>query len=171
MSSPPNAQKKKVTLIKTENQLKEDNESLTSHIQSLIESKFNVIIPDGDIQFLNHLPNGSVMMRIMNRRPGSAWEELLNAIKSGMNSEVNLYANFHFTRRRNALLYEIRVLKREGKVHKYFSDENGSISFRTKEKGFKQKVTYFVEDPKNNKFGQPKTLTKDELLEYIRKMD
>ena len=144
---------------------------MTSHIQQLVESKYNVSIPDSDIQALHHLPNGTVIMRIWNRRPGSAWCDLLNAIKSGMNAEVNFYANFHLTRRRSALLYDLRVLKREKKINKFYTDENGSISFRSKEKGLKQKVTYFIEDPKNNKFGQPKTLTKNELLEMVSKMN
>lgn len=160
----------KVSLIKTENQLKEESESLTDHIIHLVKNKYDVSLPEADIQALHHLPNGSVVMRVWNRRPGSAWYKLLDAIKSGKNQEYNFYANFHLTRRRNSLLYEIRTLKKAGKIHKFFTDENGAISFKTDAKGVKHRVTYFVPDPKNNRYGQPITLvTKDDIISIIEK--
>ena len=158
----------KVSLIKSDTQLKQENESLTDHIVHLVKTKYDVTLPEADIQALHHLPNGSVVMRVWNRRPGSAWYKLLDAIKSGKNQEYNFYANFHLTRRRNGLLYEIRQLKKAGRIHKFFTDENVAISFKVAATGTKHKVTYFVPDPKNNKFGQPKTLvTKDDIVAII----
>ena len=34
------------------------------------------------------------------------------------------------TRRRNGLLYEVRKLKREGAIEKYWTDFNGSVTIK-----------------------------------------
>ena len=53
----------------------------------------------------------------------------------------------------------MRKLKRETKIAKFFSDENGSLSMLVKEGGTKQKLTYFSKD----KFGVPRTMTEMEI--------
>ena len=164
LSSPTNLANNKATVIKTDDQLKQDNETLTSHILGLVNTKYEVNVPVGDVQALHRLPNGTVILRIWNRRPGSAWDRLLHAIKTGKNAGFHFFANFHLTRRRNGLLYEIRQLKKAGRIHKFYTDENGKISFRTKDKGDKHQVTYFSKD----KHSLPITMkTKQDIVEVL----
>ena len=164
LSSPTNWANNKATVIKTDDQLKQDNETLTSHILGLVNTKYEVNVPVGDVQALHRLPNGTVILRIWNRRPGSAWDRLLHAIKTGKNAGFHFFANFHLTRRRNGLLYEIRQLKKAGRIHKFYTDENGKISFRTKDKGDKHQVTYFSKD----KHSLPITMkTKQDIVEVL----
>ena len=164
LSSPTNWTTNKVTVIKTDDQLKQDKETLTSHILGLVNTKYGVNVPEGDVQALHRLPNGTVILRIWNRRPGSAWDRLLYAIKTGKNVGFHFFANFHLTRRRNGLLYEIRQLKKAGRIHKFYTDENGKISFRTKDKGDKHQVTYFSKD----KHSLPITMkTKQDIVELL----
>ena len=45
------------------------------------------------------------------------------------------------TRRRNSLLYEVRKLKRDGDVLKYWTDFDGTITLKKEEGGLKTKLT------------------------------
>ena len=76
---------------------------------------------------------------------------------------MNFCANFQLTSRRNDLLYEIRKLKKEGKICKFYLNENGQISLKVKENSAKIKVTFFT----NNKGDFPKTLTISDITEII----
>ena len=154
LSSPTNWTTNKVTVIKTDDQLKQDKETLTSHILGLVNTKYGVNVPEGDVQALHRLPNGTVILRIWNRRPGSAWDRLLFAIKTGKNVGFHFFANFHLTSQ----------LKKAGRIHKFYTDENGKISFRTKDKGDKHQVTYFSKD----KHSLPITMkTKQDIVELL----
>ena len=163
LTSPTIIASNKVSLFKSDEKLREDEESLTQHVLGLIQKKYEVTVPEGDVQALHRLPNGSVIVRLWNRRPGSAWCHILDGIKSGKNKDLNFYANFHLTRKRNGILYEIRQLKKAGKISKFFTDENGQISFKVGDNGAKIKVTYVSK----KKDEAPKTLTKEEILEIL----
>ena len=165
ITSYPNHTKGKPSLIRTEQQLKEDNVSVTQHVISLAKDKYGVDLPESDIMACHHLPNGTLILRVWNRRPGSAWEKIVDGIKTGVNSEFNVYFNFHLTNHRSALLYKIRCLKKEGKISKFFSDENGHIKVRLSEKGAKHRITYFKSSPKD----LPRTLRESEILDFIAK--
>jgi len=80
---------------------------------------------------------------------------LTDAIKSGMNSSLNLFANFQLTNRRNELSYHLRKLKKEKKVAKIYTNENGQLSYRVQEQSEKIKVTYVPDTPN----GIPRTLS------------
>ena len=153
----------KTNVIKSDEQLRGDGESLTSHIIQLVKEKYDVTLPENDIQALHRLPNGTVILRLWNRRPSSAWCKIVDGIKSGMNKHINFYANFHLTRKRNGLLYDVRQLKKSGEIFKFYTDENGQISFRVKEKSEKVKVTYVTKKREDI----PKTLTKEEILQIV----
>ena len=56
---------------------------------------------------------------------------MVDAIKSGKNREVDLFFNFALTRRRAALLYDVRMLKKNKKIHKFFTDADGQITIKT----------------------------------------
>jgi hypothetical protein len=150
ISSSPNGSK--ACLIKTDEKLLEENQSLTDHVLTLIETKFEVKVPIPDVQALHRLQNGNILLKLWNRCPGSAWWKIAEGIKKGKNKNVNLYANFQLTRKRSALLYHLREKKRENKIYKFYSDENGSISFRVSENSKKIRATFY------NKNSTPKTL-------------
>ena len=89
----------------------------------------NVELPEGDIQACHRLPNGSVLLKIWH----SAWNRLLDGIKTGGNKEFKLFLNFQMAARRSSLLYELRQLKKQGNLYKFGSDENGNIWIQAKE--------------------------------------
>ena len=122
---------------------KELQEPLVSHIQTLALTKLNVTLPTEDIRSCNYLQDGSIMMTLSNLRPNSAFESMVNEIKNPNpeRRKTNLYFNFMLTRRRNTLLYEVRKLKRDGAIFKYWSDFNGAITVKKEEGGQKQKLT------------------------------
>ena len=79
-----------------------------------------------------------------NTSPKSGYRLLVDRIKSGKGKqEVPLFVNFQMTKRRSTILFHCRTLKREGKILKYYSDENGSISVRIKEGSPKIRLTNF----------------------------
>ena len=71
------------------------------------------------------------------------------------------------TRRRNSLLYEVRKLKREGKVKKFFTDYDGSISIKRSVDGPKIKITSITKDPKDKKNTDIKSFTIAELRDLV----
>ena len=164
VSSIPNKSKGKVSLLKSDEQLRSEGLTMQAHIRSLLFDKYQIQLPEEDIQACHRLPKGSVILRIWNRKEGSAWESLIGKIKSPENSEFNVYFNFHLTNKRSAILYECRMLKKNGKIDKYFTDENGSIKIKVKPTSRdKIKITYMSKSGKD----LPVTLNKDELLKVI----
>ena len=163
ITSVANDARQKVSLLKTDEQLREDGESLTDHVLDLAKRKYDVTINDNEIQACHRLPNNRVILRLWKTSHGSSWHRLVDKIKSGVNSGFNVYFNFHLSRRRNNLMYEIRKLKMAGKLHKFFVDENGQISVRIGETDGKRRVTYFSV----GRGGDPLTLSIQELHELV----
>ena len=89
------------------------------------------------------MQDGSIMLTIANLRPNSAFDLMVNEIKNPNmeRRKINLYFNFMLTRRRNTLLYEVRKLKKENHIFKYWTDFNGSITIKKDEGGPKVKLT------------------------------
>ena len=168
VTSPSLPGKSKVTLIKTDTQLSEESLSLTNHMISLVKTKLAVDLPPEDIQACHRLSNGSVLLCIWNRKIGSAWSQMVDRIKMGKNSDINIYFNFQLTKKRSNLLYVVRNLRKSNEISKYYTDENGYITVMVKKKedgGEKLKVTYNV----MKKGEEPKTLREAELLDIISK--
>ena len=143
----------------------EGSDTMT-HALELIEEKFSVKIPEQDVQDVHFMPGGNIILRIWNVSPKSAYKLLVDRVKSGKGKqEVPIFLSFQLTKRRSTILFHLRTLKREGKIFKYYSDENGAISVRTKEGGPKVKLTGFPS--KKNTPGAPmKTVsTRDEIVE------
>ena len=169
VTSIANQERDKVCLIKTEEQLAQENLSLTDHILELVKTKYDITVPKSDVQACHRLPNKSVILLLWNRTEGSAWSRIVSGIKEGKNLGYNVFLNFHLTRRRSGLLYEMRQLKKRGDIAKFYSDENGQLTVMVKKKedgGSKQKVTYFVKG--KNKNSVPITLNKKELLDLVK---
>ena len=80
------------------------------------------------------LQSNNILIKIWNRKEGSAWVKLFNQIKKGERKEENIYVNYMMTSKGNNIMLELRALKREGKLEKIFSDENWEISIKVHEK-------------------------------------
>ena len=125
----------------------------------LVQQKYDVVLQEEDLQAVHRLPNGSVIMRIWKRTPNSAWYRLKASIRTGGKKTCNFYGNFQLTPRRNSLLYDVRQLKKQGKIHKFSTDENGSISVQISEETAKIRIAAI----RSTKGETIKTLTKAEL--------
>ena len=138
---------------------------LVDHVRNLLEEKYGVDVPEDNIQACHRLPNGSIILRIWKRTENSAWSSLTSAIRTGGKKAMHFYANFHLTHRRSGLLYALRQYKKEGKIFKFFSNENGALAFKRTESSAKTFITFF----RNDKSGKTeKTLTTCELAEMFQ---
>ena len=66
--------------------------------------KFDVTIPN-DIQAC-HRVNKSVLIRVWNRKEGSAWSRINEGLKSGVNPDLNVYYNYQLTNRRSEMKFK-----------------------------------------------------------------
>ena len=146
---------------------KELKEPIVSHIQTLALTKLNFSLPVEDIRRCHYLQDGSIMLVLSNLRPNSAFDQMVNAIKnpSQERRSINLYFQFMLTRRRNALLYDIRKLKRDGAIFKYWTDFDGAITVKKEEGGPKQRITSIT----NRKDFFVRTYTSTEVKEEFGK--
>ena len=140
--------------------LKSEGLSLQGHILQLIKDKYDVTVPPTDVQACHRLGSDkNVILRIWNRGEGSSWADLCTAIKSGMKPDFNVFANFQLTDRRNKLSFHLRKLKKEKKISKVYTNDNGQLFFKIRDSDNKIKVTY-----SSRKFGEiPKTMNVDEI--------
>ena len=136
----------KTDLIKTDDELMAEGTSVQTHVLDLLEKAYDVRIPPSDIQACHRLnKEGRYILRVWNRAAGSAWHTLCNAIKTGKNKQAGIYANFQLTNRRNTMSFHLRQLKKNGKIVKFSTNENGAMSFTTLATDgseVKHKVTY-----------------------------
>ena len=114
-------------LVKLEKEVKE--EELAKHATYLIKEKTGVIIEEGDLSKCHFVPGGGLKVRFKEVKRGSKFNKIVDAIKRPTNEQknINLYANFELTKKRNGLLYEVRKAKRENRIAKYFVDFDGNI--------------------------------------------
>ena len=135
----------KASLVKKSEELAcEDGEkALPGHIILLALTKYEVTLTENDIASCHYLPKGGIFFSLWNHGPNSVYEQLTKNIKSSMNRDTNIYFNFMLTKRRSGLLYEVRKLKKETKIDRYYSDEVGIISIKVKDKDANIKLTSF----------------------------
>ena len=118
-------------------------EDQTELVCRLILLKTGVRVPTQDISACHPLARKgtttSFIIRITNRKPGSAWDTLAAGLLTGKNKESktnfsddNVFINFQLTQKRNALAKAIRDKKRERKLAKYGCDQNGKFTVKTK---------------------------------------
>ena len=87
------------------------------------------------------MKKGAILVKFWKTGKGSQFHGLSSKIKSAQGSNINLYFNFMLTSRRGQLLFEIRKLKKDGKIAKFYSDEEGCISIQIFKGDKKVKVT------------------------------
>merc|ERR1711954_326611 len=72
------------------------------------------------------------VIRIINRKPGSAWDALTACMMkaTNMDKQVPVFLSFQLTDRRAALAKDVRKAKAEQKIAGYSVDQNGRIQIR-----------------------------------------
>ena len=118
----------KKSWIKTDDEL--DKKSLVDHVSDLVFNKYGFKIPAEDFSSCYRLYTGGLIFSLWNQKPRSTYTALCAKIKSRDNLDTNIYINFMLTKRRSALLFETRKMKKTGRIDKFYSDENGSISVK-----------------------------------------
>ena len=116
--------------MQTEGQLKNENKSLATHVVELVKLKYNQEITVEDIATCFHLRKGGILVKFWKTGKGSQFHTLTSKIKSSQGANIHLYMNFMLTPKRGELLFQIRKLKKEGKITKFYSDEEGTISIK-----------------------------------------
>ena len=117
-------------LIRSEEQLKQENISLSKHVIDLVKLKYNQDITEEDIASCFRLKKGGILVKFWKKGKGSQFHNLSSKIKSSQGAKINLYMNFMLTPRRGELLFQVRKLKRNERIAKFYSDEEGSISIK-----------------------------------------
>ena len=157
--------------IASEAKLKEENKSLPKYVTELVYNKLGQTLKEDEIVSCHHTTTGSIMFRLANFKPGSGYQRVVAAIKGGAGKDVpDLFINFALTRRRAALLYEVRQLKKATKIPRFLSDADGSITLVLKD-GAKMRVTNYIDKAKIKDASSPlstgKTFTKEELWDHF----
>ena len=122
----------------------------------LILLKTGVTIPLTDITACHPLSkkdaSTSYIIRISNRKPGSAWDTLAAGILTGRNKDTNsnftndnVYINFQLTKQRSLLGKAVRQAKFDKKLLKYWIDQNGKITVKLKSESKWVEVSYIRE--------------------------
>ena len=127
------------SLIKSDEEL--GSCPLIDHVTDIINKKYKVKVPKEDVQACHRLPSGSIIIKIWRRTNASPWQSLINSIRTGGDKKINCFLNFHLTKTRNNLLYEVRQLKKKNIITTFSSDENGSIYIQKKEDDKKMRIT------------------------------
>ena len=136
-------------------------------VLDLIDQKYRVKLNSADISASHWLPSGSFIIRFTDRGVNSPWHKLVEAMGEGGDRKFNLYLNFNLTRKRLALLSDVRRYRKEKKIEKYDVNENGQISIRIHKKWMKithhySKDNSLIQTYSNFKLQQ----TVDELFNY-----
>jgi hypothetical protein len=124
--------------------------TIKQHAAAITKEKLGVELKEEDILRAYHLPNGNLSIHLDPiYSDNSALTKVTEAIKSPTqhNKKMNTFFNFQLTRRRSQLLYEVRQLKKQGKIARYWTDSDGSITIKQEEGegGRKEKITSFKE--------------------------
>jgi hypothetical protein len=111
----------------------------------MILQKTGVALPVSDVVACHPLGNRrgaetTYIMRIINRKPGSAWDTLAAALLTGKNNQsgkycnndINCYINFQLTKRKSELMKNIKQAKRDMKLIKYGADQNGRVTVKVR---------------------------------------
>ena len=157
--------------IASEAKLREENKSLPKYVTELVYNKLGQTLKEDEIVSCHHTTTGSIMFRLANFKPGSGYQRVVAAIKGGAGKDMpDLFINFALTRRRAALLYEVRQLKKATKIPRFLSDADGSITVVLKD-GTKMRVTNYIDKAKIKDASSPlstgKTFTKEELWDHF----
>ena len=101
-------------MVKSAEQVKDEDGDIIDHVIDLANKKYKVKLPKEEISNCYHLKNGGIVLSLWKLGGGSAFQQIVTAIKKNeVIKEHNVYFNFMLTRRRNNLLYAVRQLKKD----------------------------------------------------------
>ena len=122
-------------------------ETDTDLVIRLIKEKTYITIPKEDVVACHPMglrEKNTFIIRILNRKPGSAWESLVACMMkaSKMDKHVNnVFVNFQLTDKRAGLAKAVRTAKSQGKITGYSVDQNGKIKIKKNGEQNYSKVT------------------------------
>ena len=132
---------KEKNIIASEEKLKQEGKTTPRYVTELVFNKLGVAVKEEEIIACHHTSTGLIIFRLGDFKPGSSYNKIVTAIKSGAGKDVkDLFINFALTPRRASLLYEARQLKKSKKITKFLTDSDGSITV-VKSDGSKLKLT------------------------------
>ena len=138
VSSP---QSEKANTIAHHETVRGKRESDTDMIIRLILNKTGVTIDEKDVIACHQMgkkESHTYVIRLGNRRQGSAWHILTEGMMTGKNPSsginfdkgVNLYLNFQLTKKRAKLAKAVRQARTAQKIFKYYINQNGIIKVK-----------------------------------------
>ena len=109
----------------------------------LLKLNTGVDVPVHDIVACHALSKrgstSSYIVRIVNRRPGSAWSILAAGMLTGKNSvtgsnftQENVFISFQLTKRKSDLVAAVKEARKARVISKYGIDQNGRITVKVK---------------------------------------
>ena len=157
--------RKRPSEVKTQEELAADggDRALPGHIVHLAKSKYGTTIKEDDISSCHYLPKGGIFFSLWNQRPGSPAAALTEAIENSKEKTKNIYINFMMTKRRSSLLFEVRRLKKDKKIARYYSDEKGVVTIKVNEGDSNIKLCSIYQ----TKNSPVRTYTVEELLKKV----
>ena len=133
-------------VIVSEEQFKKGSKTLVEYVTELIFQKLGVRVKPDEIISCHFTSSGLIIFRMGDFKPGSSYDSIVTAIKSGQGKDVkDLFINFALTPRRASLLYEVRQLVKAKKISKFVTYSDGSISVVKLDGKTKVKVTNYTE--------------------------
>ena len=176
--------------MKTPEACEREGLSYTDHILGLVKEHYEVEVPADDVVAIHPTKKeGFCILKIWNRKAGSAYQKLCTAIKTGgkfgrerrekqaeergerrrgqeertQRVRPNFWATFQLTRRRSDLISKLKSLKKEKKISQFSSNENGDIFIKVDQKQKNQRLTY------DWKVFNSKTVTIEEVMKLVSK--
>ena len=163
-------------------------EAYKKRILSILDERFGVSVPPLDIMAMHPLKSGkNHIIKFGNRCPGSAYEKIVTAIKTGRKyvdkkdekddktqaeppkpndppqpQPVQAFLTFQFTKKRLQLINELRDMKRNKLITKFTSDENGTINVIVRPGTNRICLTF------DFRLNNSKTFTVSELKEFVK---
>ena len=107
----------------------------------LILTKTGVVVDVKDVIACHPIgkkENHAYVIRLSNRKEGSAWHILTEGMKTGKNSDtgknfargVNVFINYQLTKKRAKMAMLVRKARTAQKIHKYYINQNGEIKVK-----------------------------------------
>ena len=137
VSSPENSKSKTIAVHET---IGGKRESDTMMIIRIIKQKTGVDIDECDVAACHKVgkkDNHAYVIRLTNRKTGSAWHLLTEGMMTGklpggdsFDKDVNLFLNFQLTNKRAKLAKAVRQARKEGKIFKFYINQNGIIKIK-----------------------------------------
>lgn len=180
LHSPSNEEKKLKSVLPS----KETTGVAYMHkIQDLVHEHYGVKIKEEEIFACHPTSGGGALLKLGKRSPGSSFSKLVEAVKSGgiagktwrekqegkgkqegnpsPPTNPNFFITFQLTQRRSQVVKKLKALKKEKRIAKFYTNENGDICFKKTHSSEKKYITF------SWRFVDSKTYSEQEIEELI----